>query len=136
MVLIHINFDLPIPIYEQIASEIRRLIFEGQLKAGDSLASVRQVANDLGVNLNTVAQAYRLLEKQGLVQLRRGSGATVTGNRIHAAYEGLLKEQLRRTLIDLYMLGYTDQEVQKMIDHQHALLLEAREKLAEREGEN
>ena len=51
----------PRPIYRQVADEIRRLIAAGALAEGEALPSVRQVAVDLGVNLNTIASAYREL---------------------------------------------------------------------------
>ena len=55
------------PVYEQVADQIRRLVASGRLNPGTSLPSVRQLASDLGVNLNTVARAYRVLEGEGFL---------------------------------------------------------------------
>ena len=55
------------PLYQQVVDEIKSLIAGGELPEGSSLPPVRQVAADLGVNLNTIAYAYRQLQKQGLV---------------------------------------------------------------------
>jgi GntR family transcriptional regulator len=53
------------PVYRQIAEEIKVLIARGELEEGMALPPVRQVADDLGVNLNTIATAYRELQKRG-----------------------------------------------------------------------
>ena len=66
------------PLYQQVVDEIKALIARGELPEGSSLPPVRQVAADLEVNLNTVAFAYRKLQKQGLIKVKHGSGAVVT----------------------------------------------------------
>lgn len=67
------------PIYLQIMDEVRRMIAMAVLKADDALPSVRQLATDLRINPNTVAQAYRELEREGVVYVRRGQGTFVRG---------------------------------------------------------
>lgn len=62
------------PVIDQIVGGIRRAIAGGELRPGDELPPVRQLAADLGVNLNTVARAYRALEGAGLVSTARGRG--------------------------------------------------------------
>lgn len=75
--LIEIDLSSPVPAYEQIAAEIRALLVAGELRAGDRLPTVRQLAIDLAVHHNTVAQAYRILADEGWLDLRRGRGARV-----------------------------------------------------------
>lgn len=65
------------PVYSQIARQIRERIVAGELPSGKSLPPVRTLAQDLGVNLNTVARAYRQLEEEGFVRIRDRSGAEV-----------------------------------------------------------
>lgn len=65
------------PIYIQIMDEVRRLIVRGGLKPDEALPSVRQMAVQLRLNPNTVAQAYKELEREGLVYVRRGFGTYV-----------------------------------------------------------
>src|SRR5688572_31893516 len=65
------------PIYLQIMDEIRRAIVLGTLKADEPLPSVRQLSAELRVNPNTVQQAYRELEREGVVYVRRGQGTYV-----------------------------------------------------------
>lgn len=74
---IHLSND-GVPIYQQIASQIKYLIASSRLKPDEQLPSVRKLAEQLVVNPNTVARAYRELEASGAVVSRRGSGVFVT----------------------------------------------------------
>ena len=86
------------PIYKQIAGEIKALIAGGDLKEGAALPPVRQLAADLGVNLNTVATAYRELQAEGLLAVRHGAGATVASSTAHDRSEFELRKPLRAAL--------------------------------------
>ena len=66
------------PVYRQIVDGIRSQLVEGRLSPGDSLPTVRDLALELGVHFNTVAEAYRLLSSEGWLDLRRRRGAIVT----------------------------------------------------------
>lgn len=102
--LIRIDVGSPIPAYEQIAGEIRTLLVSGQLAPGSRLPTVRQVALDLSVHHNTVAQAYRVLAAEGWLELRRGRGVRVVerakpaaGNRkARRSFEAQLKRLLAK----------------------------------------
>jgi GntR family transcriptional regulator len=74
---ITVDFDSEAPIYRQIAEEIRALVALGRLRDGDDLPSVRQLGAMVGVNLNTIAKAYRTLADEDLVELRHGAGARI-----------------------------------------------------------
>ena len=65
------------PVYEQVAAQVRQLVASGELEPGTSLPSVRRLAGDLGVGLNTIARAYRLLEEEGFLLIRDRAGATI-----------------------------------------------------------
>lgn len=75
--MITISLDSPVPLHDQLVSELRGLIALGKLQVGDELPSVRQLAADLGINLNTVARAYRALTDAGLLASGRGRGTVV-----------------------------------------------------------
>jgi GntR family transcriptional regulator len=75
--LIELHPESSVPAYRQIADALRRHLVEGRLKPGDLLPPVRQVAVDLGVHFNTVAQAYRLLGDEGWLDVKRRRGAMV-----------------------------------------------------------
>ncbi len=94
--LIELHADSSVPAYRQIADGLRRHLVEGRLKPGDLLPPVRQVAMDLGVHFNTVAQAYRLLGDEGWLDLRRRRGALVMergrpAKPDHGRTEGLMR---------------------------------------------
>lgn len=65
------------PVYRQIADEVRRCISVGVLKPDEPLPAVRKLADELKVNANTVQHAYRVLEQEGVVQVRRGRGTFI-----------------------------------------------------------
>jgi DNA-binding transcriptional regulator YhcF (GntR family) len=72
-----IDLDGSTPVYRQIANGLRRHLVDARFKPGDVLPPIRQIALDLGVHFNTVAQAYRILADEGWIDLRRRRGATV-----------------------------------------------------------
>jgi GntR family transcriptional regulator len=75
--VIRIDVASATPVYQQIVSAIRTLLVNGAFAAGDRLPTVRELAVDLGVHHNTVAEAYRMLADEGWLDLRRRHGATV-----------------------------------------------------------
>ncbi|MBM3968983.1 MAG: GntR family transcriptional regulator [Planctomycetes bacterium] len=75
--MISISIASPVPIHDQIVTGLRGLIASGKLAEGDELPPVRQLAADLGINLNTVARAYRELTDAGLLASARGRGTIV-----------------------------------------------------------
>jgi GntR family transcriptional regulator len=81
MALIAIDVTDPRPIYVQIVDEVRRAVVVGSLEPGEPIPSVRQLAGELGVNPNTVKQAYQELERLGVTYVERGNGTFVAGGR-------------------------------------------------------
>src|SRR5262249_58576599 len=75
---IHVRPDSPVPIYEQIAAQIIFGVAGGDPRPGDLVPSVRDLAQQLLVNPNTVARAYQDLERMGVLESRRGRGMEVT----------------------------------------------------------
>lgn len=98
------------PLYQQIVDGVKALIARGELREGTTLPSVRQVANDLGVNLNTIAVAYRQLQEEGFVRVRHGAGAVVTSRRTHLEEEEVRKP-LRNALTQLILGGRSNREI-------------------------
>lgn len=78
--LIEISVSDSRPLYLQIMDEVKRGVVLGTIKPDEPLPSVRQLAFDLRINPNTVQQAYRELEREGVVYVRRGQGTFVSPN--------------------------------------------------------
>lgn len=75
----------PTDLYEQVAAEIRRAIAEGEAEPGERLPPAKDLAAVLGVNMNTVLRALRLLRQEGLLEFRRGRGISVAGTPVQGA---------------------------------------------------
>ena len=74
---LHISANDGTPIYQQITNQVKYMISSGQLRPGDELPPIRALSETLSVNANTVARAYRDLERDGFVTCRRGAGTHV-----------------------------------------------------------
>ena len=108
------------PIYAQINRGLRAAIASGRLNAGDQLPTVRQLAVDLRVNANTVARVYTELERDGILETRRGVGSFVRAGRAEARSAGehsrRLKAFVTRVLADAAAAGFTLDEVIAEVD--------------------
>jgi len=104
------------PLYRQVADEIKSLIAAGELSEGSSLPPVRQVAADLGVNLNTVAVAYRRLQQEGLIRVKHGAGAVVISRIAGQKADEELQAQLRAALTELILAGLSRAEVSALVN--------------------
>ena len=96
----HIDPRSPTPIYAQIAARVRIAVAAGDLATGDSLPSVRALAGSLRVNPATVVQAYRELERDGVVEMRQGSGTFIATLSPEARVE-TREQEARRLVRDL-----------------------------------
>ena len=113
---IQLDFRSGQPIYVQIVEQIRQMIANGELKLGDQLPTVRQLATDLRVNFNTVARAYRLLDEAGLISTQHGRGTYIWETPTEETTRQLRQQNLdgltRRFLSEAARLGFTPDEVQ------------------------
>jgi GntR family transcriptional regulator len=114
-VYITVDADDRRPIYEQVADGIKALIARGELREGTSLPPVRQLAADLGVNLNTVATAYRELQNEGLITVKHGSGAVVASRTATERGEDELRRPLRTALTQLVLAGLPRAEIMSIV---------------------
>jgi GntR family transcriptional regulator len=112
---IRIDFRSEQPIYHQIVEQIRQKVANGELKPGDQLPTVRQLATELRVNFNTVARAYRLLDEAGLISTQQGRGTYIWENADPVAQQRLrqqgLDELSRWYLNEAARLGYQPEEI-------------------------
>jgi GntR family transcriptional regulator len=115
---LHISTASRTPIYQQLAQQIREAIARGELQPEANLPSVRQLSRELVVNPNTVARAYTELEREGLLISRPGRGVYVAQPRndlTRAARDRRLTEQLDRWLTEAVHLGYSAEEVLRLV---------------------
>ena len=113
------------PLYQQLVDEIKTLIARGELGEGTLLPPVRQVASDLGVNLNTVAFAYRRLQKEGLIRVKHGSGAVVIAQTLKEKSDDRLRTQLRTALTQMILAGLKPPEIRTLINEELEELFKA-----------
>jgi len=108
------------PIYAQIERGLRAAIASGRLRSGDQLPTVRQLAVDLRVNANTVARVYAELERDGVLETRRGVGSFVNATAGAARSAGEHTKRLRafvtRVLADASAAGFSRDEVVSELD--------------------
>lgn len=113
--LLTIDTRDPRPIYQQVADGIKGLIARGALKEGTALPPVRQLAADLGVNLNTIATAYRELQKDGLITVKHGSGAMVASSTAAERNQAELLRPLRTALTELVLAGLSPSKIVSIV---------------------
>ena len=101
--------------YEQIAAQIRQAVATGALPPGTLLPGVRVLASDLGVNFNTVARAYRVLEEQGFVTIRERSGVEVATPAARASQQAraALERELWELMVRMRQAGFSERELRR-----------------------
>lgn len=103
-------------IYAQIADSVRADIASGRLEAGVTLPPAKQIATGLDVNQHTVLRAYQMLREEGLVDLRRGRGAVITGA---AAGIATLHAEARALAARAIELGVAPSSLAAIVQHAH-----------------
>ncbi len=116
MLTVTIDRDLDESVYEQVAAQIRQLIAAGSLAEGSTLPSVRQLAADLGVSLNTIARAYRLLEAEGFLAIQDRTGVVVSApaERFEHSARATLIDDMRVILARFKQAGMTTRELLRL----------------------
>ncbi|MHB1000698.1 MAG: GntR family transcriptional regulator [Armatimonadota bacterium] len=118
--LISIDEQDPRPIYLQVTMQVKEQIRSGDLKPGDELPSVRELAESLGVNLHTVHRAYQRLRDQGVIILRLGQRAKVAKLRqLPASQEEVntvLAAKLKDLITEAFHLGLTKEDFKELVD--------------------
>jgi GntR family transcriptional regulator len=112
--LFHVDPHNGIPIYEQIARHLKFRVADGSLTVGEHVPSVREMATRLAVNPNTVARAYRDLQGEGVLELDRGNGLTVTSDapkRCKSARGDMVRQRLQSVFKEALQHGLTEDEL-------------------------
>jgi GntR family transcriptional regulator len=108
---IKLDFRSNEPIYLQIARQVEQLVAKGELKLGDQLPTVRELATELRINFNTVGRAYRLLDESRLISTQRGRGTYIweqpTEETLKQLKSKSLQELARAYQHEISQLGYS-----------------------------
>jgi DNA-binding transcriptional regulator YhcF (GntR family) len=119
-VLLILEVDGEVPIYQQIRDRVVEAIATGELSAGEALPSTRQLGLDLGINFHTVSKAYDLLRQEGLIRVNRKSGAVVRRNGNsgppQAGFTDAWQRRLRTLLAEAAAQGLDAGEVLRRCD--------------------
>ena len=111
---IKIDTNLSSPLFKQLMDQIKKAVMDGLLKPDDSLPSIRQLANDLELNHNTVAKAYRLLERDSVIQTKGYRGTSIHDDAIKNSSVNMndsITIKLNNTIKSLRESGATDSEI-------------------------
>ena len=103
--LMHLDFESDIPIYQQIRNQIVLGIAEGKLTAGEKLPTIRALSEECGINMMTVSKAYQLLKQEGYIHTDRRSGATVRQQKNKNGPKQETIDGLRLRLSELRLAG-------------------------------
>jgi GntR family transcriptional regulator len=120
--LLQIDFRAGLPIYAQIVNQVQTQVVGGVLKPGDQLPTVRALAEELRVNFNTVARAYRLLDEARIISTQQGRGTYITEIPPPKVKEKLRKESLEalthRFVSEAMRLDFSKVEISQMVKDQ------------------
>jgi len=113
------NPSLGVPIYLQLMEQVKHAIETGALRAGEQLPGIRPLAEELVINPNTVAKAYRELEHEGVIELRHGAGAFVSSNAKSRKFGD--KVRLAQPIVSsavekLRAKGLSDEEIRRLFE--------------------
>lgn len=109
-----------VPIYLQLMEQIKHAVGTGAVRAGEQLPTIRKVAEELAMNPNTVARAYRELEREGVIAVRHGSGAYITeaATRAKSSAFRFTGKILREAIKKSKTLGLSEAEVRRVFENE------------------
>jgi GntR family transcriptional regulator len=107
-----------VPVYLQLMEQVKHAIETGALRPGEQLPATRKVAEDLVMNPNTVAKAYRELEHEGVIELRKGLGAFVADNGTTKAGDLVRRAQpvLRSAMDRMVEIGLGEEQMRRLFE--------------------
>ncbi len=119
--IIEIDFNSDEALYLQLRNQIILGIATAKIQEGDSLPSVRLMAEQIGINMHTVNKAYALLREEGIIQLDRRRGATIVidRNRLQALQD--MKSQMKPVLLKGICKNISKEEVYELVDEIYEL---------------
>ena len=115
---IKVDLKSTIPLYEQIAHQVLELIERGEIKPGDQLPTIRELAVELGINFNTVARAYRMLDQGSVISTQQGRGTYILEQRKtkKTKHPESIEELTRYYLRKASYLGFKPDEIKNYFE--------------------
>lgn len=116
--MIELDYRSKKPIYEQIIEQIKLLVIKGHLSPGDSIPSVRRMAQTLDITPSTVAKAYQELERQKVIETIRAKGtfiAAMPGMEPNEEEMEKIRRRIQSEIIELKRIGYSEADVVNMV---------------------
>ena len=110
--MIEISPYSPVPIYEQLITQIKKMVQEGKLKGKEALPPIRTLASQLGVAINTVARAYQELEKEGIIISNGRKGSFI--REFNADKEDSTTKIFKGPIVILLQKGYDRKEIERI----------------------
>ncbi|MCM1262948.1 MAG: GntR family transcriptional regulator [Butyrivibrio sp.] len=117
--MINLDYHSKKPIYEQIIEEIKLLVIKGHLSPGDSIPSVRKMAQTLNITPSTVAKAYQELERQKVIETIRAKGTFISATpKIEPDEESLekIRRKIQSEIIELKRMNYSEADVAALVN--------------------
>jgi len=129
--ILQIDIRSGLPIYTQIVNQVQSQVVSGILKPGNQLPTVRALAEELRVNFNTVARAYRILDEERIISTQQGRGTYITEIPPPKVNDRLRKESLealaQRYISEAMRLEFSKTEIRQMVSDQLKAWNEAQE---------
>jgi GntR family transcriptional regulator len=121
--ILRLNQSSGIPLYLQLMEQVKHAVETGALRSGDQLPTIRKLAEDLVMNPNTVARAYRELEHEGIIELKHGSGAFIGESlawktRVTKKVQAVVQSTVER----LAAAGLAEDEIRRLVENELAVL--------------
>jgi GntR family transcriptional regulator len=124
--ILRLNQSSGLPLYLQLIEQVKHAVETGALKPGDQLPTIRKLAEDLVMNPNTVARAYRELEHEGIIHLRHGSGAFISESVVRAKVTRRVQGIVQAMVERLVAAGLSGDEIRRLVENELGVLRDGR----------
>ncbi|WP_339262290.1 GntR family transcriptional regulator [Lysinibacillus sp. FSL K6-3209] len=118
MLPIQIDTNSPLLLYMQVGNQLIEQIAKGHIQDNDMLPSIRNMAQDIGINIHTVSKSYRELEKKAIIKMENRLKATViarSNRRLDETQLHHLELSIKNMIMEAYVMGYSKKQIKQYI---------------------
>lgn len=118
MLPIHIDTNSPLLLYKQVGNQLIEQIAKGHIQDNEMLPSIRNMAQDIGINIHTVSKSYRELEKKAIIKMENRLKATViarSNRRLDETQLHYLELSIKNMIMEAYVIGYSKKQIKQYI---------------------